>query len=68
MEILTTFYESVNTLLEVYESLSNSRVEGDHCRCTVSLRTYCTELEAVTCECEWRCTVTVGVINEKLWN
>ena len=43
----------IHTLLEVYQCFCDSTVECNHGRCTVSLRTNGTELEAVACEGEW---------------
>ena len=58
----------IHALLERYEGLSNGTVQGNHGRCTVSLRTYSTELETVTGEGEGRGTVTIGIINEQFRN
>ena len=42
--------ERVDTLLEVCQSLGNGGVQHYQCRCTVGLRAYRTELEAVSGE------------------
>ena len=59
---------SINTLLELNQSLGNGTVQGNHGAGTVSLRTYSTELETVTGEGEWRGAVTIGIIDEQLRN
>ena len=66
--LLTLGDESVDTCLEVGESLSDSCVQDNLGAGAVSLRTDGTELETVSGEGEWRCTVTVGVITENVRN
>ena len=58
----------INLLLEFYQSFGNGAVQSNHGAGAVGLRTYSTELKAVTCEGEGAGTVTVGIINEQLRN
>ena len=66
--VLALLDESVNTLLEILQSLSHSSVQHDHSRSTVGFRAYSTEFEAVAGECERRCTVAVGIVDEQFRN
>ena len=60
--------DSVYTLLEVSQSLSDSSVQHDHGAGAVSLRAYSTELKAVAGESKWRSTVAVGVVAHDIRN
>ena len=56
----------IHTLLKVNQSLGHGTVQGNHSAGTVGLATHGTELKSVTRKGEWRCTVTIGVIDEQL--
>ena len=66
--VKTVGNESVHTSLEALESLSHGSIEDNHGAGAVCLRTYGTELEAVTGECERRSTVAVSIVDEQLRN
>ena len=57
--------ECIHTGLEVGESLGHCCVEHNHGSCTVGLRAYSAELEAVACEGEWRCAVAVSIVQHQ---
>ena len=64
--VLSGCNQCIDSDLEVSKSLSDSSIESQHSTGAIGLRTYCAELEAISGEGEWRCTVTVGIVNENL--
>ncbi len=51
---------------EFHELFGDGSVECYHCRCAIGCRAYGSEFESVAGECEWGCTVSVGVVKHYL--